>query len=59
MNQVVTENCVCGIDVFIHKNGEHQAEYEDFTGTIPHTKLRCELNQIVSERTSQLEIELR
>ena len=58
MNEVTTKNCVCGIDVFIHENGERIRSYEDLKGTIPHTKLRCEINQIVSKQLGQLQIQI-
>jgi len=58
LNEVVTETCVCGIDVFIHKDGEHEAEYEDLVGITQHTKLRCEINQIVSRHLGQLQIQI-
>ena len=58
MNEVLTKNCICGIDVFIHNDGEHQTKYEDFAGTIHHTKLRCEINQIISKHLGQLQIQI-
>jgi len=59
MNEVTTKNCVhCGIDVFFHKDGEHELPYDDFKGSIPHTKLRCEINQIVSKQLGQLQIQI-
>ena len=58
LNEVLTKNCVCGIDVHIHNDGEHLAEYEGFAGTIHHTKLRCEINQIVSKHLGQLQIQI-
>ena len=44
--------------VFMHKDGEHLAKYEDFAGTISHTKLRCEINQIVVKHLGQLQIQI-
>ncbi len=58
MNDVTTKNCVCGLDIFIQNDGEHQAEYEDFRGTRQHTKLRCEINQIVSKQLGQLQTQV-
>ena len=58
MNDVTTETCVCGKDVFTHKDGEHSSKYEDFAGKIPHTNLRCEVNQIVSKKFREIEVEV-
>jgi len=58
MNEVTTKTCVCGIDVFEFNDGEHSAKYEDLLGTIAHTKLRCEINQIVSKQLGQLQIQI-
>ena len=58
MNEVTTKTCVCGIDVFLHKDGKHTTKYEDLLGTIPHTKLRCEINQIISKHLGQLQIQI-
>ena len=60
MIDIGIHNCKnCSIEIFNFEDGETTNPYEDFTGTIPHTKLRCEINQIISDRISQLEIELR
>ena len=59
MNQIKTDYCKnCTSEIFFHSNGEHTAMYEDMLGTIPHTKLRCEINQIVSKRVQELRIEI-
>ena len=58
LTEVLPEMHVCGIDVFFHKDGEHQGVYEDLLGTIQHTKLRCEINQIVSKHLGQLQIQI-
>ena len=58
LSEVSTENCICGIDVFIHKDGERLAKYEDFAGTIHHSKIRCEINQVVSKRLQRTQIEI-
>jgi len=58
MTEVLPETCVCGIDVFFHKDGEHKLPYEDLKGTIPHTKTRHEINLIISKRLQQTQIEI-
>ena len=58
MNEVVIRKCVCGVDVFVHKDGEHDESYEDLKEAIPHTKLRCEINQIISKRLGQSQIQI-
>jgi len=58
MNEVRPNTCICGIDIFLHNDVEHVSPYEDLRGTIPHTKLRCEINQIVSTKLNRVEIEL-
>jgi len=58
LNEVLTKNCICGIDVFFHKDGEHESSYEDLKGTIPHTKTRHEINLIISKRLQQTQIEI-
>ena len=59
MNQIKMDYCKnCPSEIFFHLDGEHTAMYEDLSGTIPHTKLRCEINQIVSKRIQELRIEI-
>ena len=59
MNQIKTDYCKnCTSEIFLHSDGERIANYEDLLGTIPHTKLRCEINQIVSKRIQELRIEI-
>ena len=58
MSVIKTDVCICGIDVFFHKDGEHESPYEDLCGTIPHTKLRCEINQVISKQFGQLQIQI-
>ena len=58
IKEVIPESCVCGLEVFACKDGEHFTKYEDLAGTIQHTKLHCEMNQIVSKRIQELRIEI-
>lgn len=59
MKQIKTDYCKnCTSEIFFHSDSEHTAMYEDLSGTIPHTKLHCEINQIVSKRIQELRIEI-
>ena len=58
MNEVKTDVCICGIDVFFHNDGKSVQPYENLAGTIQHTKLRCEINQVVSKKIQQLQIQI-
>ena len=58
MNEILPKKHVCGIDIFVHNDGEHQGMYEDLLGTIQHTKLRCEINQIISRHLGQMQIQI-
>ena len=41
----------CGIKVFLLNNGNHLSnKYENLKGTKPHTRLRCEINQVINSR---------
>jgi len=59
MKESEITNCEkCAKEIFLQQDGEHVLSYEDLRGTTPHTKLRCEINQIVSERLQDLQIEI-
>ena len=59
MLNIDIHNCKdCGIELFNFQDGENVQLYEDFAGTTPHTKLRCEINEIVSKRLQQTQIEI-
>lgn len=52
-------NCKkCAKEIFLHKDGECVSSYEDLSGTTLHTKLRCEINQVVSKQLGQLQIQI-
>lgn len=58
IKEVMPESCACGIDVFLHKDGEQYSKYEDLAGIIQHTKLRCEINQVLGTKLNRVETEL-
>jgi len=59
MKESEMRNCKnCTKEIFLHKDGEHVSSYEDLRGTIPHTKLRCEINQVLETKLNHVEIEL-
>jgi len=48
----------CDAKIYLKRDGEHDSSYEDLKGTIPHTKLRCEVNQIVAKKFREIEVEI-
>ena len=59
MTELEVKNCEeCAKEIFLHKDDDQYNKYEDLAGIIQHTKLRCEINQIVSERLQDLQIEI-
>ena len=59
MTELKVANCEeCAKEIFLHKDGEQYNKFEDLAGIIQHTKLRCEINQIVSEKLQDLQIEI-
>lgn len=59
MTESKITNCKkCAKEIFLHNDGEHVSSYEDLRGAIPHTKLRCEINQVVSKQLGQLQIQI-
>lgn len=58
MNEVKIDVCVCGMNIFSHKDGEQYNKYEDLAGNIQHSEIRCEVNQIVSKQLGQLQIQI-
>ena len=60
MNEVETEICEnCGDNIFLHKDGERLAKYENLKGTIQHSVIRCEINQIISKKFREIEVEIK
>ncbi len=59
MRESEITNCEkCAKEIFLHKDGEHVSSCEDLRGTIPHTKLRCEINQVLETKLNHIETEL-
>ena len=58
IKEVIPESCVCGLEVFACKDGEHFTKYEDLASIIQHTKLRCEINQVLTTKLNRVETEL-
>jgi len=59
MKESEVTNCKkCAKEIFLHKDGEQYNKFEDLAGIIQHTKLRCEVYQIISERLLDLQIEI-
>ncbi len=59
MQEYEVKNCKgCNEEIFLTKIGEKFFQFEDLQCKQPHTKFRCEVNQIVSERLQELQIEI-
>lgn len=59
MKELKVTNCKkCTKEIFLHKDGEHVLSYEDLRGTTPHTKLRCEINQVLETKLNPVKTEL-
>jgi len=60
MNEDNSKTCVnsCGKSIYQLEIQHQTFQFEDVEGKIPHTKLRCEINRIVSERIQELQIEI-
>ena len=60
MNEDDLHSCTNRCGKFVYQlEIQHQTfQFEDVEGKISHTKLRCEINRIVSERIQDLQIEI-
>jgi len=59
MNENEIRTCVnCGLELFEFKEEERISNYENMKESIPHSRLRCEINQIISKRIQELRIEI-
>ena len=60
MNKDNLHACIlgCGKSVYQLEINHQIFQFEDVEGKIPHTKLRCEINQIVSKQLGQLQIQI-
>ena len=60
MKQIDSIDCEkCDEKIYLKRDGEHESPYEDILGKVPHTKLRCEINQVVSKKFLEIEVEIK
>ena len=60
MNEDDLHPCIdgCGKSIYQLKINHQIFQFEDVEGKIPHTKLRCEINQVVLKQLGQLQIQI-